>query len=56
MSEAYTPDEIRAAYDKHAHDDDWGVPSFYVEGLLDALRGKYDQPASSAPATESGQA
>lgn len=41
--ETYTVAQIREAFRKHAHDDDWGVPSFYEDGLIDALRGEYDK-------------
>jgi hypothetical protein len=44
--EAYTVAQIREAFARHAHKDDWGVLSFYENGLLAALRGEYndDQP------------
>lgn len=41
--ETYSVEQIRAAYAKHASDDDWGVPSFYDDSLIAALRGEYDK-------------
>lgn len=41
--EKYTVAEIRAAFAKHARPDDWGVPCFYEEGVIRALRGEYDE-------------
>lgn len=43
-SETYTVAQIREAYAKHANRDDWGVQAFYEGGLLNALRGVYDEP------------
>lgn len=43
--ETYTVVQIRRAFADHARDDDWGVPAFYEDGLIDALRGKYDGEA-----------
>lgn len=40
--ERYSVGEIREAFAKHSHPDDWGVPSFYETGLIAALRGQYD--------------
>lgn len=44
--EAYTVAQIREAFAKHSHPDDWGVPCFYEFGLVSALRGKYDHEAT----------
>jgi hypothetical protein len=41
--ETYTVQDIRAAWERHAHPDDWGVLCFYLDGLLAALRGEYDK-------------
>lgn len=41
--ENYTVAQIREAFAKHASKDDWGVPSFYDESLIAALRGEYDE-------------
>lgn len=48
--ETYSVTQIRKAFDKHAGTDDWGLPAFYVGGLVAALRGEYDAP-SSAPSS-----
>lgn len=40
-AEPYTVEQIRQAFDAHANEDSWGVPSFYEEGLIAALRGAY---------------
>lgn len=42
--ETYSVARIREAFREHARGDEWGVPSFYENGLIDALRGKYDPP------------
>lgn len=41
--ENYSVAQIRGAFAKHASEDDWGVPNFYEGGLIDALRGVYDE-------------
>lgn len=43
IAEMYSVHEIRAAFARHARPDDWGVPSFYEEMLVSALRGNYDE-------------
>lgn len=40
-TEFYSVDDIRAAFKAHARPDDWGVESFYEDGLINALRGRY---------------
>jgi hypothetical protein len=40
-TETYSVEDIRAAFAAHSRHDDWGVPSFYEDGLINALRGKY---------------
>ena len=42
QSERYSVAELREAYALFASLDDWGVPSFYENGLIAALRGEYD--------------
>jgi hypothetical protein len=39
--ECYTVEEIRRAFAEHATPDGWGVPHFYENGLIAALRGEY---------------
>ena len=51
-SESYTVEQIRAAWARHSHPDDWGVNCFYEDGLIAALRGEYDRE-QSAPETPS---
>lgn len=46
--EDLTETRIREAYRKHAGEDDWGVKSFYENGLLSALRGDYDEEPERA--------
>lgn len=41
-TETYTVAQIREAFNRHASNDDWGVPSFYESTLVRALRGEYD--------------
>lgn len=41
--EAYSVEEIREAFAKHASEDDWGVPKFYEGTLIAALRGEFDK-------------
>lgn len=40
--ETYTIEQIREAFRKHSHRDDWDVPSMYETTLIAALRGEYD--------------
>ena len=42
QGEVYSVARIRAAFTEHARGDEWGVPSFYEEGLIASLRGEYD--------------
>jgi hypothetical protein len=44
--ETYSVAQIREAFAKHAGPDDWNVPHFYEGGLINALRGKYDEEAA----------
>ncbi len=44
QGETYTVFDIKVAFGKYASPDDWGVPAFYLGGLLAALRGEYDKP------------
>lgn len=53
--EAYTVAQIREAFAKHASPDDWGVPAFYVETMIAALRGEYDRDDHSRAAALSEQ-
>ena len=47
--EAYSVAQIQEAFAKHASPDNWGVPAFYEDGLISALRGEYDfGPAPSS--------
>ena len=41
--ETYSVAQIREAFARHSHEDDWGVPCFYETGLLASLRGEYDR-------------
>lgn len=41
-AESYTVAQIREAFRKHATPDDWGIKSFYEDGLIASLRGEYD--------------
>lgn len=43
QGETYSVTQIRNAFTLHASRDDWGVPSFYEDGLIAALRGEYDE-------------
>lgn len=45
--ETYSVAQIRQAFVKHAFPDDWGVKSFYEDGLISALRGEYDNSDST---------
>jgi hypothetical protein len=51
QTETYTVAQIREAFAKHAGPDDWNVPNFYEDGLIDALRGKYDEPTTAQGAS-----
>ncbi len=41
--ELYTVEEIREAFAKHSVEDTWGVPNFYENDLIAALRGEFDK-------------
>jgi hypothetical protein len=43
QDETYSVAQIRAAFHRHASPDDWGIPDFYEDGLIAALRGEYDE-------------
>lgn len=47
--ETYSVADIERAFEKWASPDDWGVPAFYLGGLLSALRGEYDADARVIP-------
>lgn len=44
VNERYSVARIRQAFKENASKDDWGVPYFYEDGLIAALRGEYDGP------------
>lgn len=46
--ETYSVAQIREAFAKHASPDDWGIPDFYEDGLIRALRGEYDDTDETA--------
>lgn len=53
--EGYSVAQIRQAFESHASPDDWGVPCFYVDGLIAALRGEYDRPTPAPVVTPSAE-
>lgn len=55
--ETYSIKQIREAFAKHASTDGWGVRNFAEDGLIAALRGRYDdepEPACTCGAVEYG--